>query len=293
MLDPVMFGKAMAEIVNAATAPLLKRIEQLEARQPERGEKGETGLQGDAGMRGEAGATGEKGDAGERGQQGDKGDSGTNGRDAEPIDIKDVIAEILSGAELKTLVDLHVAESVQKHFEANPIRHGKDGEIGKQGEKGDTGEQGRDGAGLADALIDNVGNLVLTMTDGRMKKLGNVVGIDGRDGARGADGADFSEVTLDYDEERGLVIRGKGGVEIIRKIWLPSYKGYWREGMVCSKANIVTHNGSAWIAIKDTTLKPCLENSTDWQLFVRKGRDGADGVNGRNAGPPPPVKLNG
>jgi hypothetical protein len=35
MLDPVEFGKAMASIVREATAPLLKRIEQLEARQPD------------------------------------------------------------------------------------------------------------------------------------------------------------------------------------------------------------------------------------------------------------------
>lgn len=32
MLDPTEFGKAMAAIVKDATAPLLKRIEELEAR---------------------------------------------------------------------------------------------------------------------------------------------------------------------------------------------------------------------------------------------------------------------
>jgi hypothetical protein len=33
----------MGAIVRDATAPLLKRIEELESRQPERGEKGEQG----------------------------------------------------------------------------------------------------------------------------------------------------------------------------------------------------------------------------------------------------------
>ena len=40
MLDPVEFGKAMGSIVSSAIAPLQKRIEELEARQPERGDRG-------------------------------------------------------------------------------------------------------------------------------------------------------------------------------------------------------------------------------------------------------------
>jgi len=77
MLDPVEFGKSVAIIVREANAPLLKRIEQLEARQPERGEPGPPG------------------------------------KDAEPIDAKEVVRELLAGPEVKTLVDLHVAEAMQ------------------------------------------------------------------------------------------------------------------------------------------------------------------------------------
>ncbi len=77
MLDPTQFGKAMAAIVRESQAPLLKRIEQLEARQLERGEPGPPG------------------------------------KDAEPIDAKEVVRELLAGPEVKTLVDLHVAEAFQ------------------------------------------------------------------------------------------------------------------------------------------------------------------------------------
>jgi hypothetical protein len=44
--------------------------------------------------------------------------------------------------------------------------------------------------------------------------------------------------------------------------------------------------------LRDTKAKPCTENKDDWRLFARKGRDGTDGRNGRDLGPPEPVKLN-
>lgn len=260
MLDPTEFGNAMAVIVREAMAPLLQRIEVLEARQLVKG---------------------------------DTGDKGEPGRDADPIEISAVAAEVLAGDEMKTLVDLHVAESVAKYFAENPVKHGKDGESirGEKGDKGDSikGEPGENGIGMAGAFIDRDGLLVLTTTKGEAIKLGKVVG---QDGQKGADGADFSDATIDYDGERGLVIRSKGGAEIVRRLPIPMDKGFWREGMACEKADLLTHGGNVWIALVDTSAKPCLE-SKDWRLFVRKGRDGADGANGRNLGPAPPVKLNG
>jgi hypothetical protein len=241
MLDPIEFGKTVAAIVRDHSEPLLKRIEQLEARQPERG---------------------------------DKGDKGDKGQDADPIDVKEVVAELLSGPEVKTLVDLHCAEAVQKHFEANPIQHGKDGDKGDKGDsiKGDKGDNGEDGIGLAGAMIDRDGCLVVTTTKGAPINLGCVVG---KNGDRGNDGADFTDASIDYDGERTLTIRGKGG-EIVKRMPIPMDKGYWRDGMDSEKADIVTHNGNAWIALRDTKAKPCVENKEDWRLFARKGRDGND-----------------
>ncbi len=258
MLDPVEFGKAMAAIVRDATAPLLARIEELESRQLEKGPPG---------------------------------DKGEDGRDAEPVEASAVVAELLAGDEIKTLVDLHVAESVAKYFEANPVRHGKDGDSvkGDPGDKGDSikGDPGQDGVGLAGAMIDRDGQLVVTTTKGEPVKLGIVVG---KDGAKGADGTAFEGAELDYDGERGLILRSKSGAEIVKRMPIPLDKGFWREGMACEKADLLTHGGNVWIALVDTSAKPCLE-SKDWRLFVRKGRDGNDGTNGRNLGPAPPVKL--
>src|SRR5690606_18773662 len=132
------FGKAMGAIVRAAVEPLEKRIEELEAREPAKGEKGDPG------------------------------------QDAEPVDIAALVdgsvAMLLQPAKLETLVDLAAAKAVADYFEANPVQHGKDGadgrdgadgEPGPKGEKGDPGPAGKDGVGLSDALIDREGALVL------------------------------------------------------------------------------------------------------------------------------------
>ena len=87
MVDPVEFGKAMGEMVREATAPLLRRIEELEARtveagpQGERGDVGPAGAQGEPGRDGRDGLPGVPGTHGEKGVDGRDGVDGTNGRD--------------------------------------------------------------------------------------------------------------------------------------------------------------------------------------------------------------------
>jgi hypothetical protein len=263
MLDIEKLVANFHEYVERAVAPLHERIRELEAREPERGEKGEPG------------------------------------KDAEQIDIDSfassisevVISALIGGEGLKSLIDLQVADSVSEYAKANPPKDGKDGLDGRdgaRGEKGEAGESGRDGAGVADLLIDREGNLVATMTDGRVKSLGIVLGRDGAPGRDGKDGADFSKAEIDWEGERTLVIRGEGG-EIRKTISVPMDKGYYREGMACEKADVVTHDGNAWIALRDTKAKPCHENKEDWRLFARKGRDGRDGKDGKP--PPGPVRL--
>jgi len=269
MIDPVEFGKQIGALIRDATAPLLARIEELEKRQPEKGERGA---------------------------------DGAPGRDADPVDlagiVEEVLATLLSGDRLKTLVDTHAGAAVEEYFEANPVRHGRDGAegaAGPQGDKGETGATGRDGVGLADALIDRDGNLVLTMTDGRAKQLGTVVGADGergQDGRDGVDGISFDSACGAYDAERGFVITLAGAgrqTELVLPYMV--HRGFWREGIGMKAGQSATHDGALWIAKRDTAAKPCLENAEDWILAARKGRDGRDGKDGKP--PPGPVKLGG
>lgn len=250
MFDPVEFGKAMAGIVKEAMAPLLKRVEELEARQP---------------------------------LKGDKGDKGDAGKDADPVDTEAVVRDLLSSDDLLSLVELRVREAVA---EIPTPKDGKDGAPGPQGERGEKGESGKDGAGIQDLLIDRDGNLVATMTDGRTKSLGRVVGKDGERGKDGKDGADFTEVRFEYDGERALKVIGKGG-ELVCRLPIPIDRGYWKKGAF-EQADIVTEGGTAYIALKDTSEKPS-PSSADWRILARKGRDGVDGRNGIDK--TAPVKL--
>lgn len=195
----------------------------------------------------------------------------------ETLDVAEVVSQVLVREELKTLVDLQTAESVTSYFNENPVQHGKDGTDGK------------DGVGLASAIIDREGELVLTNTKGDSFKLGKVIGSDGD---KGKDGADFTSVEIDYDGERTLTIRGTGG-EIVKTLPIPIDRGYWRDGLKAEKGDVYTEDGSAWIALKATDKKPSIGNSEDWRMMARKGRDGRQGDAGKDYQPPQPVKLNG
>lgn len=287
MLDPVEFGKSMAQIVNDAVAPLIKRIEELEAREPIKGDDGKSITVDDV-------APMIQEQVAKAVAQIPPAKDGKDGKDAEPveIDLEDITKAVLQAPEA-------IEAAVNKHLEANPPAPGKDG-VGMAGASidrdgnliltltnGETKELGRvvgkDGIGLAGASISRDGELVVTLSSGEQKSLGPVVGRDGKDGA------DFSGVEFDYDGERTITIKGRGG-EITKRVPVPLDRGYWREGMACEKGDVVTENGTAWIALRDTKAKPALESKEDWRIFARKGRDGRDGKNGIDKTAPAKVK---
>lgn len=251
MIDPVEFGKAMADIVKEATAPLIKRIEELESREPVtldfKGDPGQSVTPEDVAPMVAAEVA--------------KAVAAIPApKDGEPVEIA---IEDITDAVLRAPGAIEAA--VSKHLEVNPPAPGKDG------------------VGLAGAVIDRDGALVVTLTSGETKNLGPVVGRDGKDGA------DFTDFDIDYDGDRTITIKGRGG-EITKRVPVPLDRGYWREGMACEKGDIVTEGGSAWIARRDTKAKPALEHKDDWRLFARKGRDGRDGRNGVDKTAPAKVK---
>ena len=185
------------------------------------------------------------------------------------IDVSDVVKELLASDGIKQLVGLEV----ESFLTENPP------------EKGDPGN---DGAGIADLLIDRDGNLVATFTDGRMKSLGVVVG---KDGAPGRDGADLTEIGMDFDGERTVTIKGRTGT-VTKRVPVPLWRGYWSPGAVAEKGDILTHNGTAYIAIVDNPkCEPGVgKYDHEWKVFTRKGRDGKDGRNGIDKTAPVKVK---
>ena len=103
------------------------------------GEMGATGAQGEQGIQGVQGEKGDKGDQGEQGIQGVQGEKGDAG-----------------------------ADGASGQNGTNGI-NGKNGVNGQDGQNGQDGKDGQDGAagrGIDNAMIDNDGYLILTMTDG-------------------------------------------------------------------------------------------------------------------------------
>lgn len=292
MLDPVEFGKAMASIVRDAMAPLLTRIEQLEARHPQKGDPGQPGERGaDAPPVSDDQIYAQvqkylKENPPPRGEKGEAGEPGPAGKDPEAIDPREITRALLDSEELVSLVELRVKEAVAAlppPKDGEPGRDGNDGspgEKGERGEKGEPGEPGEDGIGVAGAMIDRNGDLIITTSKGQAITLGKVIG---------RDGADFTEVSFDYDGERTFTIKGKGA-ELVKRVPIPLDRGYWRPGMACEKGDIVTEGGNAWIALRDTKVKPGVDAKEDWRLFARKGRDGRDGHNGIDKTAPVKIK---
>lgn len=262
MLDTKALAEATAlivrEHVNAATAPLLARLEALEGRAAEAGPPGEPG------------------------------------RDAEPVSDKQIAAALaeymarnpiptpengkdgLDGHSVEASeVERMVGEAVERAVAALPVaRDGKDG---------------ADGVNVAGALIDRDGELVLTLSNGEVRALGRVVGRDGADGTDGANGvrgeAGFSLDDFDTEmAEDGRTVRFKfvrGDEAEIHEIAFPAmiYRGVFRDGETYARGDTVTWAGSLWHCDGETSERPG-DLSKAWTLAAKRGRDGKDGAPG-------------
>ncbi len=152
----------------------------------------------------------------------------------------------------------------------------------------------KDGVGLAGAMIDRSGALVVTLTDGSLRELGPVVGKDGergRDGQDGADGVGFDDLDVAYDGERGITLRFTKGERVVeRSFSLPVVidRGVYAAGKEYFPGDGVTYGGSYWIAQEPTSEMP--GSGKGFRLSVKRGRDGKDGVV-KAEGSPAPIKV--
>ncbi|QWY83564.1 putative portal protein [Rhizobium phage RHph_X2_26] len=153
----------------------------------------------------------------------------------------------------------------------------------QDGAKGDKGEKGDTGTGLAGALIDREGRLVVTLSNGEVKELGAVVGRDGNDGDDGKDGVDglgFEHMEAEYDGERTLEIKFTRG-DVVKSFPLNMpvmiYRDVFKSGQAYDENDAVTYGGSLWVAKRATEKAPG-DGSPDWRLAVKRGRDGNRGA---------------
>jgi hypothetical protein len=155
---------------------------------------------------------------------------------------------------------------------------------------GKDGINGKDGVGLAGALIDRAGELVVTLTNGDTKNLGPVIGKDG-EGTPGLDGFGFDDLDVTYDGEKTITLKFSRG-EVVKQfpIVMPVVidRGVFKDGNGYKAGDAVTWAGSIWIAQKDTKAKP--DSSDEWRLSVKRGRDGKDAVV-KDVAPHHPVRV--
>lgn len=49
------------------------------------------------------------------------------------------------------------------------------------------------------------------------------------------------------------------------------YAGVWQRALDYERGDVVTHKGSAWVAVREAATEP--GEASEWQLMVKKGRD--------------------
>jgi integrin beta 3 len=156
--------------VRAATAPILQRLADLEARPlPERGEKGDPGEDGEDGAPGERGLQGdcgEKGDPGEPGPQGERGPAGKDGADGKSVTLEEV-AQLVSGKMAEWALDFErrAQDVMQRAIDRMPIP--------KDGSNGIDGKDGADGLGIDDLEFDidlAAGEMVVVFARGDVRR---------------------------------------------------------------------------------------------------------------------------
>lgn len=189
------------------------------------------------------------------------------------------------------IVTRHIAQATApllkrvEELEARPVPVD-----GKDGRDGTDGVNGKDGAGIVDVMRNHEGVLVFTLSDGRIKEVGNVNGKDGRDGVDGKDGEagapgkdGFSLSDFDAnvsDDGRTILLsfeQESERFEVEMKFPVPIYRGVFKEGEEYEAGDMATWGGSLWHCDEKTTDKP---DVGPWRLCVKKGRDGKDAKHG-------------
>jgi len=197
---------------------------------------------------------------------------------------------------VKGYVDRATAPLLKRieELEARQSERGEKGEDGEPGLKGEDGRDGKDGIGLAGAMIDRDGVLIITLSDGTARELGVVVGKDGADGKDGRDGIDGKDGADGKDGDPGAPgldgsngADGKDGIDgrdgTDGQDGNPGAEG--RDG-IDGKDGVDGTDGKDGASLinahieRDGSLVLSLSDGTTKSLGVIVGKDGVDGRDG-------------
>ena len=105
-----------------------------------------------------------------------------------------------------------------------------------------------------------------------------------KDGKDGRDAFELKDIVLETpDEGRTIVFGFKNDVASVQRdltTGVSIYRGVYKDGETYQRGDETTWGGSTWIAVRETTSKP--ETDDSWKLKTKRGRDGKDGINGKD-----------
>lgn len=181
------------------------------------------------------------------------------------------------------IVRRHVEEATAPLLRRIEQLESRQPEKGERGEKGMQGDPGRDGVGMAGAIIDRNGSLVITMTDGSTRDLGNVIGKDGEPGPKGEKGDPGERGEKGDAGERGeqgpAGEAGADGAEgpAGKDAYPGEARGLYDPEASYRALDVVSLNGSEWRAKRDD---PGPLPGDGWMLSAQRGKRGEQGARG-------------
>lgn len=255
-----------------------------------------------AGKDGRDGADGPIGPPGERGLDGKHGEPGPPGKDG--LDGKDGAAGIdgKDGAPGLNGVDGKDGQDGIDGKDGQPGTTGERGEKGldgKDGRDGRDGKDGKDGIHGRDALAIDVisvidadksypigtfahhrGGLVQLTGDNICKVI-----VNGFMKPSFSIGEDMRSIHCDVEMTNGDRVRETFVIPVM------IHRGIYTAGQVYEHGDCVTHSGSTWHCIVESTRTSPGLTSRDWQLIAKRGADGKDLRPEETPIPQEPVRL--
>ena len=224
-----------------------------------------------------------------------------DGKDADPVDMDVIyrrVDEVLATGldEYKKSVDNIRIPEDGKSVTIDDVRPLIDDAVSKAVAALPPARDGKDGADVMDAVIDRIGHLVLTFSNGKTKDVGQVVGDDGVDcdfdgvwklinekldsWPKPKDGMGFDDLSVEYDGERTfkfVLVQGDRKKEFAFDVPMVLDRGIYADGKSYARGDAVTWDGSSWIAQTDGA-KEKPGTGKEWRLAIKRGTRGKDGV---------------
>ena len=235
-----------------------------------KGDKGDIGATGATGANGETGATGStgaqglKGDVGAQGSKGETGATGATGAmGVSVVTTADDGTGCLALAGLK-LTLVNATGTVVAGTAPAYVCNGATGPQGPTGPIGSIGPQGLKGDGGATGATGNQGLQGLKGDTGAKGDAGGKgdIGATGGQGIQGPQG--------DTGPKGSVGAKGDGF----------QFRGAWQSAVAFTANDVVTMNGSVWVATADNLGSQPLSTPAMWSLFAAKGDGGATGLQG-------------